>query len=100
MEGRIQAFSRNMESQEKKYLGSYEEKYKNVCHFAHIPMYMCLRSKFVYIHASIALKVAYRYKQEIFGDDLGTSKYNIGPWGLKSLQRDMEGHKCVIYQVW
>ena len=42
----------------------------------------------------------YRYKQVIFGDDIGTSKYNISPWGPKSLQRDKEGHKCVIIQVW
>ena len=48
----------------------------------------------------MALKVAYRYKQVIFGDNLGTSKYNIGIWGPKSLQRDMEAHKGVIYQVW
>ena len=52
------------------------------------------------IHTSIALKFAYRYKQEIFGDDLGTSKYNIIPWGPKSLERDREGHKCVINHAW
>ena len=40
------------------------------------------------------------YKQEIFGDDLGTSNYNIGTWGPNTLHRDMEGHKSVIYHVW
>ena len=52
------------------------------------------------IHASIAFKVVYRYKQVIFRDNLGTSKYKIGKWDPKSVQRDMEGNKGVIYQVW
>ena len=42
------------------------------------------------------LKVAYRYKHVIFGDNIGTSKYNIGPCGPKSLHRDMEFHKGVV----
>ena len=49
------------------------------------------------IHMSMAFNVTYRYKHVIFGDNLGTSKYNIGKWGPKSLHRDMEGHKGVIY---
>ena len=47
----------------------------------------------MHIHASITLKVTYRYKKEIFGDDLGTSKYNIITWGPKNVRRDREGHK-------
>ena len=30
---------------------------------------------------------------------LETSKYNISPWSLKSLQRDKEGHKRVTNHV-
>ena len=52
------------------------------------------------VHAIMALKVAYNNKQVFFSDDLGTSKYNISSWGPKSLQRDREGHKYVIYHVW
>ena len=37
---------------------------------------------------SMDLKFVYRYKQVIFGDNIGTSKYNISPWGPK---RDKEG---------
>ena len=34
-------------------------------------------------------------------DDLGNIKgTKNGPWGLKSLQRDREGHKGVILHVW
>ena len=39
-------------------------------------------------------------KQRFLGMNLETSKYNINPLGLKSLQRDMEGHKYVINHVW
>ena len=52
------------------------------------------------IHASIALKVVYRHKQVFFGNNLGTSKYNMGKGGPRILQRDMGGHKYVINQVW
>ena len=52
------------------------------------------------VHVSIDLKVAYSNKQVFFRDDIGTSKYNTSPWGLKSLQRDKEGHKYVIKHVW
>ena len=52
------------------------------------------------IHASMALKVVYRHKQVLLGDFLRISKYNIGKGGPKSLQREMEGHKYVINQVW
>ena len=48
----------------------------------------------------MGLKVTYRNKQGFFRDDLGPSKDNISPWGLKSLQRDREGHKYVINHVW
>ena len=54
----------------------------------------------MHIHVGIALKVAYRYKHAICGEDIGTSRYNKGPWGPKSLQRGMEGPECVINQVW
>ena len=47
MEGRIQAFSRHMEGQESSYSELNEEKSKNICHVAHILMYMGLRSKFM-----------------------------------------------------
>ena len=51
------------------------------------------------VHADITLKFMYRHKQVFFGDFLGTSKYNMGKGGPKSMQRDMEGHKYVINQV-
>ena len=88
-----------MEGQDTRDSDSYEENSKNICLYAHIPMYAGLRSKAVYTH-EYGFKVVYRYKQVIFGDDIGTSKYNISPWGPKSLQRDMKGHKYVINQVW
>ena len=47
-------------------------------------MYTGLRSKVVYTR-EYCFKVAYRYKQEMFEDDIGTSKYNISPWGVKIL---------------
>ena len=43
MEGCIRAFSSHLEGQESSYLDSNEEKSKNICHFAHIPMYAGLR---------------------------------------------------------
>ena len=54
----------------------------------------------LHVHVDIALKVVYTHKQVFFGDFLGTSKYNLSKGGPRSLQRDMEGHKDVIYQVW
>ena len=48
-------------------------------------MYVGLRSKMC-IHAGIALKVMYRYKHAIFGDDIGTSKNNISPWGINNFR--------------
>ena len=42
----------------------------------------------------------YINNQVFLGMKLETSKYNIGPWGPKSLQRDREGHKSVIKHVW
>ena len=53
-----------------------------------------------HIHASIALKVVYTHKQVFLGEFLGTSKYNKRKGGPRSMERDMEGHKYVIYQVW
>ena len=54
----------------------------------------------MHVHASIGLKVAYNNKQCFLRDDLGTSKDNISPWGVKSLQRDREGHQHGINRVW
>ena len=54
----------------------------------------------LHVHADTTLKVVYTHKHVFFGDILGTSKYNMGKGGPKSLQRDIEGHKYVIYQVW
>ena len=47
------------------------------------------------VDASMGLNVTYINKQVFLGMNLETSKYNIGPRGSKSLQRDKEGHKCV-----
>ena len=52
------------------------------------------------VHTDIALKVTYTHKQGFFGDFRGTSKYNMSKGGPRSLQRDMEGPRDVIYQVW
>ena len=75
------------------------EKSKNIWTYAHISMYTGLRSKLC-VHMSMGLKVTYNNKHVFFRDDVGTSKYNISPWGIKSLQRDREGHKYVIKHVW
>ena len=45
------------------------------------------------VHVSMGLKVAYNNKKVFFRNYIGTSKYNIIPCGIKSLQRDKEGHK-------
>ena len=50
MEGRVRAFSRNMEGQESSYSNPYEENSKNICLYGHIPMYSGLRSKVSYTH--------------------------------------------------
>ena len=51
------------------------------------------------VHVGIGLKVVYTHKQVFFRDFLGKSKYNKGKGGPRSLHRDMEGHKYVIYWV-
>ena len=51
------------------------------------------------VHVDIALKVTYTHKQAFLGGLLGTSKYNLRKGGPRSLQKDMEGHKDVIYKV-
>ena len=48
----------------------------------------------------MGLKVTYNNKLVFSRDELGTSKYNISPWGLKSMQRDKEGKMYVINHVW
>ena len=68
--------------------------------FMHISRCTRVLAQKLCIHASVGLKVTYTHKQVFFGDFLGTSKYNLSKGGLRSLQRDMEGHKDVIYQVW
>ena len=72
---------------------------KNIA-FMHISRCTWVLAQKLRIHTSIALKVACRYKQVNFGDFHGTSRYNMGKGGPKILQRGMEGHKGVIYQVW
>ena len=64
--------------------------------FMHISLCTLVLAKNLLRHVSIALKVAHTHKQVFFGDFLGISKYNMGKGGLKSLQREMEGHKYVI----
>ena len=63
-------------------------------------IYQCMQvlAQTLHVHAGIGLKVA--YKQVVFGYILGTSKYNMRNGGPRSLQRDTEFHKDVIYQVW
>ena len=51
------------------------------------------------VHVSIALKVMYNNKHVFFRNGIGTLKYNISPWGLKSQQRDREGHRYNTYTV-
>ena len=95
MEGKIRGFSRNKKAQESSGSDSYEENSKNILTYGQISIYTGLRSNVV----CIALKVTYSNKTVFFRDELGKSKYNISPWSLRSLQRDMGGHKCVIYLV-
>ena len=68
--------------------------------FMHISRCTQVLEQKLRMHASMGLKVVYRHKQVFFGDNLGTSKYNMGKGGPRSLQRDMEGHKYVINQMW
>ena len=51
------------------------------------------------VQEGFSLKVTYSNKQVFFREFLGSSKYNSSKGGPKNLQRDMEGHKNVIYQV-
>ena len=95
MEGQIQVISRHTECQESVSLDSYEENSKDIWIYAHILMYAGLRSK-SHVHASMGLKLTYNNKHVFFRDDIGTSNYNTSPWGLMSLQRHRECHKCVI----
>ena len=99
MEGRIQAISRHVEGQESGSSNSYEENSKNIWIYEHISMYTGVRLKFV-CTCEYGFKSHVQQSIGFFRDDIGTSKYNISTWGLKSPQRDMEGHKYVIYQVW
>ena len=87
-----------MEGQESISSDPHEENSKNVWTYAHIPMYAGLRSTVACTR--MGLKVVYSNKHVFFRDDLGTSKDNISPWGLKSLHRDREGLKYVINNVW
>ena len=66
----------------------------------HISRCMRVLAQKLRIHMSIDLKVTYTHKQVFLGKFLGTSKYNVGKGGPNILQRDMEGHKYVIFQVW
>ena len=52
------------------------------------------------VHVGIGLKVAYTNKQVFFKDFIESSKYKLSTGGPGILQRDMEDHKGVIYQVW
>ena len=58
-------------------------------------MYTGFGSTFASTHG-YSLKIAYMF----LADFLRTPKNNMGKGGPRSLQRDMEGHKDVIYQVW
>ena len=99
MEGRVWELSRHMEGQESIYLGLYEET-PNIFGFMHISKCTWVLAQMLCVYADIALKVAYTHKQVFFGDFLGWSKYNLSKGGPRSLHRDMEGQKYVIYQVW
>ena len=68
--------------------------------FMHISRCTWVLDQKLRVHAGIGLKVAYTHKHVFFGDFLGTSKYNLRKGGPRILQRDMESHKYVIYQVW
>ena len=68
--------------------------------FMHISQYTWVLAQKLHVQADISLKVVYTHKQVFFEDFIGTSKYNLSKGGPRSLQRDMEGHKSVIYQVW
>ena len=77
-----------------------KENSKNIWIYAHIPMYMGLRVISVYI-CEKGIKSHIQQIIGVFRDDLGNVKgTKIVHWDPKSLQRDREGHKCVIYHVW
>ena len=57
--------------------------------FMHISRCTRVLAQKLCVHADIALKFAYTHKQVFFGDNIGTSKYNIGKRGSKE---STEGH--------
>ena len=83
MEGRIQAFSRNMEGQESSYSRLCEE---NSIFFGFMYISRCIRvlAETLRVHMDNALKVGYTHKKVFFGDFLGTSKYNLSKGGPRS----------------
>ena len=95
--GLSQSVYRHMEGQESSYSGLNEENSKSF--FMHISQCMWVLAQMLHVHVDIALKVTYTHKQVFFWEFIGTSKYNMRKLGPRSLQRDMEGHKGVIYQV-
>ena len=88
-----------MEGQESGSSDSYEETPKifGLMHTSRCTWVCGQKSR---VHVSMGLKVVQNNKQVFLRDEIGTSKYNTSPWGIKSLQRDREGHKYVINNVW
>ena len=70
--------------------------------FVFMHIFLCTRvlAQNMRVHMGFGLKVMYTHKQVIFRGFLGSLKYNLSKGGPRSLERDMEGHKSVIYQVW
>ena len=62
--------------------------------FMHISRCTRVLAQNLCVHTCISLKFAYTNKHVFFGEYLGRKG------GPRSLHRDMEGHKYVIYQVW
>ena len=89
-----------MEGQDSSYSEIYEENSNFFFVFMHISWCTRVLAQKMCVHAGIGLKFMYTHKHVFLGDFLGWSKYNLSNGDLRSVHKDMEGHKDVIYQVW
>ena len=75
-----------MEGQETRYLDSYEENSKNICLYAHIPMYAGLRVISAYIREK-GIKSRVEQIIGVFRDDIGNIKCTILVHGVQRVCR-------------
>ena len=89
MEGRIRVISRHMVFQESRSSDSYEENSKNIWTYAHILMYVGLRSISAYI-CKKGIKSHVQLIMNVFRDDLGNIKGTKIVHGVQRVSRGIE----------